>query len=122
MAHHSDSPAPGPIEIPDFGEDTKRYVRAGEVGKLAKGLVLLIGSVTHLIGIEKERKGELRVIKWMIGVGLVLLPLAVMACGWAVKTLIDVQSDVHAFGAEVHARLDAQQHDLDSLQRKENPR
>lgn len=76
---------------------------------------IVLKRLSKLERIEERRTGSLTVINWLLGV---LLSFVVIGCGWLVTTLNDVKSDVHSLAAEVHARFDAQQRDIDQLERR----
>lgn len=106
------STTPQDFEPPRFDdlEDTKTHVlrRVGEVER----------DIWRVRRDIATRDGSMAVVKWMLGV---LIVLGASFFGWIVLTLTGVQGDVRALGAEMHARMDAQSRDIQTLQRHDDP-
>lgn len=95
------STTPADFEPPEFeDEDTKK---------------VLLRRVSKLERIEERRTGSLTVITYLLGI-LILGGTSFFA--WLTLTLTGVEGDVRSLTADVHARLDGQQHSIDQLERK----
>jgi hypothetical protein len=68
---------------PEAREDTGSFVTSRQFRPVAE-------AVTKLVGIERERRGELRILTWLVGIAL---PLGVAFFAWMTLRLEDIRAD-----------------------------
>jgi hypothetical protein len=86
LVHDPTEPPPAPRD------DTGSFVRSSEFRPVAR-------IVEKLWSTERERRGELRVLTWLVGIAL---PLGVAFFAWMTLRIEDMRGDVRELAAEVH--------------------